>query len=248
MNDFRYNLNSYLKFSWKFGIALILVFGVPRFFFVLEASKTGNYNFTSIVFLLMGLLPFILLNKQGKKLIGIKKPGNSTWLFYSFLIGIAACTFVYLIGQWLYGSSISNWFEYISNSYTIPTEELQGKSRNIYFLIFAIIGMTFSPIGEELLYRGLIHQSFVPRFGESTASTIDSLAFAIVHLAHFGIIYIAGTWEILYIPALIWMILMFLASKLFFICKSKSDSIYGAILCHAGFNFAMTYFIFYHIL
>jgi len=248
MNDFRYSINRYLKFSWQFGVALILVFGVSRFFIVLEANKTGNYNFTSIIFLVMWLTPFILLNKQGKKLIGIKKPGNYTWLFYSFLMGMVACTIVYLIGQSLYGSSISNWFEYISNSYTVPIEELQGRTKITYFLILAVVGMTFSPIGEELLYRGLIHQSFVHRFGETTASNIDSLAFAIVHLAHFGIIYIVGNWEILYIPALLWMILMFLVSKLFFICKSKSDSIYGAILCHSGFNFAMTYFIFYHIL
>ena len=118
----------------------------------------------------------------------------------------------------------------------------------MYFAIFAIIGMTFSPIGEELLYRGLIHQSFVPKFGNNKASILDSLAFAVVHLAHFGIIYTNGNWKFLIIPAILWITLMFLTSRLFYYCKIKTDSIYGAIIGHAGFNLAMTYFIFYHIL
>ena len=108
--------------------------------------------------------------------------------------------------------------------------------------------MTFSPIGEELLYRGLIHQCFVPRYGRNKASIIDSLAFGITHLAHFGLIFSLGEWQFLPIPALLWVLLTFVSSRLFYYCKQKSGSIYGAILCHAGFNLAMTYFIFYHIL
>jgi membrane protease YdiL (CAAX protease family) len=84
--------------------------------------------------------------------------------------------------------------------------------------------------------------------GNNKASIVDSMAFAVVHLAHFGIIYSSGTLELVLMPAILWMVLMFLSSRLFFYCKSKTKSIYGAIISHAGFNFAMTYFIFYHIL
>ena len=238
-----------LKFNWQFGLTLILLFGVPRFFFVLEANRTGNYSITSIIFVLMWITPFLLLKKEGRNIIGLKRLRNIKWLFYSFLLGIFACIIVFFLGKYLYQNMIGNWFVYISNSYgSIPADGLKGYNRQIYFAIFAVIGMTFSPIGEELLYRGLIHQSFVPEFGNNKASIIDSLAFAIVHLAHFGLVYDSGSWKILFIPAILWMILMFLASRLFFYCKSKTDSIYGAIISHAGFNFAMTYFIFYHIL
>jgi len=238
-----------LKFNWQFGLTLILLFGIPRFLFVLEANRSGNYNFTSIIFVLMWLTPFLLLKKEGRNIIGLKRPGNIKWLIYSFLLGIFACTIVFFLGKYLYQNTIENWFVYISNSYSsIPADGLKGDNRQIYFAIFAVIGMTFSPIGEELLYRGLIHQSFVPEFGNNKASVLDSLAFAIVHLAHFGLVYFSGSWKVLFIPAFLWMILMFLASRLFFYCRSKTESIYGAILCHAGFNFAMTYYIFYHIL
>jgi uncharacterized protein len=238
-----------LNFNWQFGLTLILLFGIPRFLLVLEANRTGNYSFTSIIFVLMWLTPFLLLKKEGRIIIGLKRPRSIKWLFYSFLMGISACILIFFLGKYLYQSTIENWFVYISNSYgSIPADGLKGGNKLIYFIIFAVIGMTFSPIGEELLYRGLIHQSFVPKIGGNKASILDSLAFAIVHLAHFGLVYVGGSWKVLFFPAVLWMILMFLASRLFFYCKSKTESIYGAIICHAGFNFAMTYFIFYHIL
>jgi len=238
-----------LKFNWQFGLTLILLFGIPRFLFVLEANRTGNYNFTSIIFILMWLTPFLLLKKEGRNSIGLKRPKNIKWLFHSFLLGISACTIIFFLGKYLYQDTIENWFVYISNSYrSIPVNGLKGDNKQIYFAIFAVIGMTFSPIGEELLYRGLIHQSFVPKFGNNMASILDSLAFATVHLAHFGIVYASSNLKILFIPSILWMTLMFLTSRLFYYCKCKTESIYGAIISHAGFNFAMTYYIFYHIL
>ena len=245
MGHFKFNK---LKFNWQFGLALILLFGIPRFFVVLNANKTGNYNFTSIIFMVMWITPFLLLNKKGKKVIGIQKPKRKRWLAYSFLLGFISCAIIFLIGKFLYQNSIENWFVYISNSYkSIPLDELNGINKINYFFMFALTAMTFSPIGEELLYRGLIHESFVSKFGNLKASIIDSLAFAIVHLAHFGIIYSNSNWRFLFIPAILWMTLMFLTSRLFFYCRQKTKSIYGAIFGHAGFNFAMTYFIFYHI-
>lgn len=237
-----------LKFNSLFGATLIIVFSVPRFLMVLEANRTGNYNFTSIIFVVMALAPFLLLTKAGRQRIGLKKVTYPGRLFQSFVLGMLLCTIVYLAGKYLYQDTIENWFFYISRSFkTISLEELH-KSRSLYFVLFALVGMTFSPLGEEFLYRGLIHESFVPKLGNNGSSLIDSAAFALVHLAHFGIVFLQGHWDILYIPALLWMLFMFVASRLFFYCKTRSNSIFGAVFCHAGFNFAMTYFIFYHIL
>ncbi|MGB5170465.1 MAG: CPBP family intramembrane glutamic endopeptidase [Eudoraea sp.] len=244
----KYFRSNKLRFNWQLGLFLILLFGIPRFVLVMEANRTGGYGLISIIFLIMWLVPFVLLNKAGQKLIGIRKPRNYRWLLPSFLLGILACSFVFALGIYLYELQIENWFVYISKSYGgIPQESLSGNDKTIHFLVLVLTGMTFSPIGEELLYRGLIHQSFVPLFGDNKASIIDSLAFAVVHLAHFGLIFSTGGWKFVFIPAMIWMALMFFSSRLFFYCKKKANSIYGAIVCHAGFNFAMTYFIFYHI-
>lgn len=240
---------TFLKFNWQLGLGLILLFSIPRFLLVLEANKTANYSFTSLIFVGMCLTPFILLTKAGRREISIKKPKSLSWLLNSFFIGCLAGVLLFLLGNFLYQDTLENWFVYISNSYkSIPVTELKGENNLMYFVMFAFIGMTFSPIGEELLYRGLIHQSFVGKFGNNKASVIDSLAFAIVHLAHFGVVYINGEWKFFWVAAIIWMILMFFSSRLFYYCRIRSGSIYGAISCHAGFNLAMTYFIFYHIL
>jgi membrane protease YdiL (CAAX protease family) len=236
-------------FSWQLGLSLILLFGIPRFILVLEANRTANYNLISVIFLVMAVTPFILLTIKGRQTIGIRPVQNYRWLAGSFLLGASACGVIFLIGSALYQSSMTNWFVYISKSYgSIPAAELTGESKWIYFLIFSLIGMTVSPIGEELLYRGLIHQSFVSKFGENMASVIDSLAFATVHLAHFGLIYSGGSLDFLAVPALLWISLMYTSARLFYFCKQKTGSIYGAIASHAGFNFAMTYLIFFYIL
>ena len=196
----------------------------------------------------MWFAPIIFLTKTGRQYIGIKKPSNYYWLLYSAIAGAVLCVMVFAIGILLYKYAYSNWFVYIAKSYTASGIVLSGSQRQIYFLIYSITGITFSPIGEELFYRGIVHGSVAGRFGEQKASIFDSLAFALTHLAHFGIVYISGSWHFLFIPALLWVICMFLASRIFFLCKQKTGSILGAIISHAAFNLTMMYFIFYKIL
>jgi len=236
------------KFDTGFGIALLLLLGIPRILIVLNANVTGNYQPVSIVFVCMWLAPFILLTKQGRTTIGLKKPLHYQWLFYAFVMGAGACLLMFMIAQWCYAHTLSNWFVYIGKSYQTAGIKLDGNNKLIYFIIYAVTSMTFSPIGEELFYRGIVHESFAVKHGERKASLWDSLAFALTHLAHFGIVYIAGGWNFLLIPALLWVAGMFLSSRIFFYCKVKSGSLFGAIMAHAGFNLMMIYLIFYYIL
>jgi membrane protease YdiL (CAAX protease family) len=187
----------------------------------------------------MWLSPFIFLTKSGRKYIGIKRPHNYYWLLYSFIAGIVICIIIYIIAVLLFKHTLSNWFVYISKSYAASGIVLNGSQRHLYFFIYSLTGMTFSPVGEELFYRGLVHGSFAARLGEQKASIADSAAFSLTHLAHFGVIYTSGGWHFLFIPALLWVSCMFITSRIFFICKEKTGSILGAIISHAAFNLAM---------
>ncbi|MEP7106505.1 MAG: CPBP family intramembrane glutamic endopeptidase [Ferruginibacter sp.] len=231
-----------------FGLVLIFLLGIPRFILVLQANVTGNYYLIPVIFLFMIIAPAILLTKAGRRDIGIKKPANYYWLPYSFLSGAALCIIMYLAAGLFFNESVSNWFVYISRSYKFSGNGISESDRLIYFIIYSLIGITFSPVGEELFYRGIVHGSFAVQYGHRKASKIDSLAFSLTHLAHFGIIYNSGNWHFLFLPALLWVFFMFIASRLFFLCKEKSGSILGAVLSHAGYNLTMMYFIFYHIL
>lgn len=232
------------SFDWKFGLFLILAVCIPRFILVLHANATGNYSSIGLIMVISAVAPFIFLSKYGRKKIGITKPENYRWLLIAFVTGLAVSMLLYLTGQSLYGSSYENWYNYIGRSYKIPAGIAENE-KAILFTIVAVTGMTFSPIGEELFFRGIVHASFAKSIGEKNASVVDSSAFAATHLSHFGLVFISGQWQIIPMPALLWLSGMFLVSGLFFICKRYSGSILGAIICHAGFNLAMIYCIFY---
>ena len=232
------------SFNWKFGLFLILLVCVPRFILVLNANTSGNYGSIGMIMFVSAIAPFIFLTKYGRKEIGLKKPAKYSWLLIAFISGLIFSLLLYHLGQGLYGNSYENWYTYIGKSYKIPPD-INLQDKRILFVIMAITGMTFSPVGEELFFRGIVHSSFAKSFGENKASVVDSSAFALTHISHFGLVFISNQWGFLTTPALIWVVSMFLISLLFFVCKKYSGSIAGAIVCHAAFNLGMIYCIFY---
>ena len=190
------------------------------------------------------LAPYVFLNKTGRRRIGILKTRRYRTIFIAFLLGIALSLFLYYLGILLYGRTYQNWYFYIAQSYRIPAE-IKSAEKMIMFLIMAFAGMTFSPVGEELFFRGIVHASFAKSLGEKRALLIDGLSFAVTHIAHFGLVFINNRFTLYIIPTLIWVSAMFLTSMLFFMYKKKADSLLGAIFCHSGFNLGMIFSIFY---
>ena len=236
----------YFGFNWKFGLFLIFIVCIPRFLLVLNANATGNYGYIGLVMTISAIAPFIFLNRQGRKEIGIKKVEHYKWLLIAFAAGLIASLVLYKVGQFLYGSYYTNWYSYIGKSYKIP-EGISGNDKLVLFIIMAITGMIFSPIGEELFFRGIVHSSFANSIGDRKASIVDGSAFALTHISHFGLVFINNKWDFFVIPTIIWVLGMFLVSLLFFKCRQNSGSILGAIICHAAFNLGMIYCIFYLI-
>lgn len=236
--------NKIFRFNWKFGLFLILIVCIPRFILVLNANASGNYSSIGMIMFVSAVAPFIFLSKYGRRKIGITKPERYNWLFIAFASGLIFSILLYFLGQSLYGNSYKNWYQYIGKSYSIPTG-IDAHSKAILFAIMALTGMTFSPIGEELFFRGIVHASFAKSIGEKKASIVNSSAFAITHISHFGLVFINSQWIFYIIPAIIWVTSMFLVSVLFFILKQRSYSLLGAMICHSAFNLGMIYCIFY---
>ncbi|WP_333660768.1 type II CAAX endopeptidase family protein [Chishuiella changwenlii] len=243
-NELRSFWRKFFDFNWKFGLFLILIICVPRFIIVLIANETANYSYVGFIMIISAIAPFLFLNKYGRKRIGITKPKSYSWLIWSFLIGLTFSFLLYLLGDLLYKSTFENWYVYIGKSYNIPTE-IKANDKRIMFIIMAITGMIFSPIGEELFFRGIVHSSFAKSLGNVKASIIDSLAFSLIHISHFGLVFINNEWKLLTIPTFIWSLSMFLVSVLFYFSRKKSGSILGSIICHSAFNLGMIYCIFY---
>ncbi|WP_221392780.1 CPBP family intramembrane glutamic endopeptidase [Dyadobacter sp. NIV53] len=232
------------SFNWKFGLFLIFAVCVPRFVLVLNANVTGNYGSIGIIMLVSDLAPFIFLTKYGRKEIGLIRPKKYQWLLFAFVSGLAFSFLLHFLGHSFYRNTYENWYNYIGRSYKIPAG-INANDKAVLFTIMAITGMTFSPVGEELFFRGIVHSGFARSIGDNKASVVDSVAFAVTHISHFGLVFIGNQREFLVAPTLIWVTSMFLVSLLFFLCKKQSGSILGAIICHAAFNLGMIYCIFY---
>jgi membrane protease YdiL (CAAX protease family) len=238
--------NKFFSFNQTFGLFLIIMVCVPRFILVLSANASGNYSPIGLIMTISAITPFIFLSKYGRKEIGLTKPKKYSRLFIAFVAGLIAAIALYALGQTLYGSSFENWYVYIGKSYNIPPD-ITPSDKKILFAVMALTGMIFSPIGEELFFRGIVHSSFAKSIGDKKASIVDASAFALTHISHFGLVLINNKWDFFIVPAIIWVASMFLVSLLFYFFRKYSGSISGAIICHAAFNLGMIYCIFYLI-
>ena len=245
-NELKIFWRKFFNFNWKFGLFLILIICIPRFVLVLNANETANYSFIGLIMTISAIVPFIFLSKYGRKVIGLTKPKTFSWLIFAFFLGLIFSILLYFFGELIYKNSFENWYVYIGKSYNIPFE-IKPNDKLIMFVIMAVTGTIFSPIGEELFFRGIVHSSFAKSVGNFKASIIDSSAFALTHISHFGLVFINNEWKFFTIPTIIWVVSMFIVSILFYLCRKKSDSLLGAIICHSAFNLGMIYCIFYMI-
>jgi uncharacterized protein len=221
-------------FNWKFGLFLILIVCIPRFILVLHANASGNYSSIGLIMFISAIAPFIFLTRYGRRKIGITKPAKYHWLLVAFIFGLIFSFLLYFLAQILYGNNYENWYKYIGKSYKIPSG-INQHDKAILFTVVVLSGITFSPIGEELFFRGIIHASFARSAGEKKASVIDSSAFALTHISHFGLVVINNKWNFFVTPTLLWISGMFLVSLMFFFFKQRTGSILGAMICHAAF-------------
>lgn len=229
------------------GLIFFIAFLTARYLLVINATITGSSKWLPFIFISMIIIPVLLLNKNGRTQIGLKKPKSALWIFYAFVAGIAACVLIYFINVLLFQKSLENALVYIARSYDSTKAMITESNKTTFFIIYAVIAMTVSPFGEEIFFRGFIHENFASKWGENHASDADSVAFSITHLIHFGIVYVSGHWTFYFTSAIVWLASMYVVSKLFFYCRQKSGSVYGAVAAHSGFNLAMTWLIFYQI-
>lgn len=234
-----------VQFGVPLALGLLFGFGVVRFALVLQANITGAYTVVSIVFVAMAITPWVLLSRDGRRSIGLRRPDRWWALPVAIIAGATACVAVFAVASVLWQQTTSNPFAYIAGTYSAVPPELTADDRVVYFVIFAVIGALFSPVGEELLYRGLAHDALERGVGTRVAVLIETGAFALVHLSHFGIVYLSGSWSVLPAPGAFWLVAMFGTGLLFLAHRRLAGSIWGSIVAHAGFNIAMTALIFF---
>lgn len=239
---------AWLGLDARSGWILLGLFSSVRVFLVLHANATGSYALVSLLFVVMCLTPVLLLGPSGRQRIGLTWRVRPFGVLLGIGLGASCCAAMILSANLLFGVGENNAFVYVAGSYSGLPPVMTDSQRLILFAIFALIGMTLSPLGEELFYRGLVHECFAAKLGEPRAACLDAAAFALVHLAHFGLVWTAAGWLLLPLPALWWLCGMFAAALVFNGARRATGSVLGAVAAHSAFNLAMTAWIFYGIL
>lgn len=215
------------------GIRGVGMLGPQRYFWVLPVG-----------FVLMALTPYVFFRKEGRRRAGLRRPRRPQWIVLGILLGVVSAGLCYWIGVTLFGESNDNWFVSVRRSFPV-TAEMASLSVAQLFWFVSIPSMIFSPLGEELFFRGFLQQTLEQRWSQRTGTIVDAGWFAAVHLFHHGILRIDGQVQILPLSGAIWLVLIFGTGVLFALLRQKTCSLVAPILAHAAFNLGMNFTIFY---
>jgi len=229
---------------WIFSLLVLAILTASRFYAVFGPPQARILFL--IHFLVMWTLPFLVLTAQGRREIGLRKQGNSpSALALSALAGACSGFAVYAAGMALYGASPDNWCVSIRDEFQIG-QLRASMPLGAAFVAIVLPAMIFSPIGEEILFRGLLHQSFVRRWSVPVATVVNGLAFGLVHLHVHGIWHDAAGFHLRLVSGALMVLLMAGVSAVFTLCRLRSGSLYAAMIAHSACNLAMIGAILFH--
>jgi membrane protease YdiL (CAAX protease family) len=164
------------------------------------ASLTSAYG---VVVLIIGILLqntfFVTLTQKALlsygsslKEVGLVKPTRS-----QIAEGVAYGTALFIVGA-LLRAVLFSLLTLLSKSTTTKLQDItDGMTAGGIFeklhspglmLAFAVIGCTAAPIGEEILFRGLLYNCFKRRLGVKAAIGLSALCFAAIHFGPLAVI------------------------------------------------------------
>lgn len=229
-------------FGDGFWLAIALAVGAAAVRAVGMLGPQRLFWILPVGFTLMALTPYLFFSQAGRRRAGLRLPRRPQWILWGLLLGVLGAVFFYWLGVTLFGETNDNWFVSVRRAFPVSAE-MAGVSTAQLFWILTIPSLIFSPIGEEIFFRGFLQQTVEERFNHRTGVIFDAGWFAAVHVVHHGIVRIDGQIEILPLSGAIWVALIFGLGVLFAFLRQKSGSLIAPILSHAAFNLAMNYTI-----
>jgi membrane protease YdiL (CAAX protease family) len=160
---------------------------------------------------------------------------NSISLSLSALAGGACALAFFALGMALYGNSPNNWCNSIRNY--LHFEEMRGLMSPLsLFALYAVPAVFLNPIGEEILFRGFIQESFSLRFNAAFATLVNSLSFGLIYLYLHGIWHDSSGFHLRIGSAALAIFLIACIGAVFTLCRMLSGSLWPAMAAHAAFN------------
>jgi uncharacterized protein len=228
-------------FPWQFAAVLAVLFAASRATGVLGPASLRWL--LPLGFVLMALIPWLLLDADGRRRIGFAQAADPRIYPLGILAGCVAALVCYALGRVLFGTGQDNWFVTIASNYhrVIDTTGWSALRLHLFFTVPALI---FSPIGEEIFFRGYLQDALERRFSVRASTFTECAAFGVVHLCHHGLLLSAAGLTLRPVSGPIWAVLMFGVAFLFARLRKASGSLLPAIVAHAAFNLVMNLTIF----
>ena len=184
-------------------------------------------------------LPWLLLSKDSRYEARFGAPESKIWFLKAPVVAICVIAACAVITWSVFGEGDTNWF----TKHALALKDAlapapTNASVASLFLLVTIPAMIFSPIGEEFFFRGFMLRAFELRWGHRTAMLIQATAFALVHLAHYGL----DPFQ----PALVavWLPSMFAVALVLGWIVRESGSIWCAVIAHSVFNLGLNAIVF----
>jgi membrane protease YdiL (CAAX protease family) len=196
----------------KFFPVLFASFSASLVFFLQKPWTSGtiveNIVFNILISTLITVIPIILLTKISKNDISslYLQKGN---LRLGLIIGLITFSIFLIIGL---PTAV-----YIFGGQIIPLDRL------INLLPWILIFIFLNGIREEILFRGLFLKKYETFLGVDTSNLLQAIIFSLAHLS-------TQLTPFLFI----YLILTFFLGFAFGAVTQKTDSLFGAILFHAG--------------
>ena len=231
----------WLPVPWAIALAVGLVLAGMR---VLGVLGTMQWRWLlPLGFVVMAVLPWLLMTAPGRCSIGLRRATDQRFYALALGVGFAGSLVCGMLGLVVFGMGADNWFISIANNYrnTLDTRGLALWQLHVFFTLPAVM---FSPIGEEIFFRGLLYVALQERFGARAAAITEAALFSLVHVCHHGLWWAATGWTFRPVSGVLWMLLMFGAALVFSALRQRSGSLGPAIVAHATFNVTMNTFIF----
>jgi membrane protease YdiL (CAAX protease family) len=229
----------------KKGLTLVAIAFAVVFAAVRVVGTLGPVSLRWVMplgFVVMALLPFVLVDAPARRAMGFRFPANGGLGFAVSLGAAAACT-CFVLGLALFGSGDDHWFVSIANGYRRMMDTTGWDIVRLH-LVFTVPALLFSPVGEEIFFRGFLQQALEQRYSPRASTIAECTAFAVIHLCHHGLYLTAAGVGLRPVSGFLWMLLMFCTALMFAWLRSSSGSLLPAILAHAAFNLVMNATIF----
>jgi membrane protease YdiL (CAAX protease family) len=168
------------KESWKkrranglaIGFVFAILFAAVRGFGMLGPQAARPL--IPLGFIIMMVLPYIFLTAVGRRQIGLRKSNARFSYVAAVLYGVGAASLCFLLGVLLFDNGPDNWFITIRNYYIGQVPRASDMPLQKFFIVVTIPALIFSPIGEELFFRGFLQDALQTRLGLQVSMVIES--------------------------------------------------------------------------